>query len=270
MIDIGANLTNSVFTDDLEDVSNRSKREDVRHVVVTGTNIRESHNAIALAVKYEPYLSATVGVHPHDADAVEPGWLNTLEGLTSSPHVVAVGEMGLDFYRDYSTRDAQRRVFEAQLELAARVELPVFIHDRDTDGEVLALLRRYAPAKCVMHCFTGNSDELDGFIHEDFYIGVTGWICDERRGEELRRIVDRIPLNRLLVETDAPYLIPRTMSKELSTRRNEPAYLNAVITELARCRRCAESVIREASVENACRVFGIELPPRTNDAPRPA
>ena len=260
MIDIGANLTNSVFTDDMGDVLNRAKREGVQHVVVTGTNIRESVLAIGLAAEHATYLSATVGVHPHDADDVKPDWLDSLEGLTSSPHVVAVGEMGLDFYRNYSGRDAQRQVFEAQLDLAARVELPVFVHDRDTDGEVLAVLRRYAPTKCVVHCFTGNSDELDGFIEEDFYIGVTGWICDERRGEELRRIVDRIPIDRLLVETDAPYLLPPTMSKLIDTRRNEPAYLKFVTAELARCRRCPETVIRHASVENACRLFDIEVP----------
>lgn len=260
MIDIGANLTNSVFTDDLGEVLNRAKREGVQHIVVTGTNIQESQYAIALATKHGAYLSATVGIHPHNADGVKSDWLETLEELTSSPHVVAVGEMGLDFCRDYSGRDAQRQVFEAQLDLAARVELPVFVHDRDTDGEVLAVLRRYAPIKCVVHCFTGNSDELDGFIEEDFYIGVTGWICDERRGEGLRRLVDRIPIDRLLVETDAPYLLSRTMSKALGTRRNEPAYLKFVIAELARFRRCPESVIRDASVENACRFFEIELP----------
>jgi len=260
MIDIGANLTNSVFTDDLGEVLNRAKREGVQHIVVTGTNIQESQHAIALATKHGAYLSATVGIHPHDADHVKPDWLDTLEGLTSSPHVVAVGEMGLDFYRNYSERDAQRHVFEAQLDLAARIALPVFVHDRDTEGEVLAVLRRYAPTKCVVHCFTGNSDELDGFIAEDFYIGVTGWICDERRGEELRRLVDRIPIARLLVETDAPYLLSRTMSKVLGTRRNEPAYLKFIIAELARLRRCPESVIRDASVENACRFFDIELP----------
>ncbi|HIM34531.1 MAG TPA: hydrolase TatD [Pseudomonadales bacterium] len=260
MIDIGANLTNSVFTDDLGEVLNRAKREGVQHIVVTGTNIQESQHAIALATKHGAYLSATVGIHPHDADHVKPDWLDTLEGLTSSPHVVAVGEMGLDFYRNYSERDAQRQVFEAQLDLAARIALPVFVHDRDTEGEVLAVLRRYAPTKCVVHCFTGNSDELDGFMAEDFYIGVTGWICDERRGEELRRLVDRIPIARLLVETDAPYLLSRTMSKVLGTRRNEPAYLKFIIAELARLRRCPESVIRDASVENACRFFDIELP----------
>ena len=168
--------------------------------------------------------------------------------------------MGLDFYRNHSERDAQRQVFAAQVDLAARIALPVFVHDRDTDGEVLAVLRRYAPTKCVVHCFTWNSDELDGFIAEDFYIGVTGWICDERRGEGLRRLVDRIPIDRLLVETDAPYLLSRTMSKILGTRRNEPAYLKFIIAELARFRRCPESVIRDASVENACRFFDIELP----------
>ena len=146
------------------------------------------------------------------------------------------------------------------LDLAARIELPVFVHDRDTDGEVLAVLRRYGPTKCVVHCFTGNSDELDGFIEEDFYVGITGWICDERRGDGLRRLVDRIPIDRLLVETDAPYLLSRTMSKVLGTRRNEPAYLKFVIAELARFKRCPESVIRDASVENACRFFDIELP----------
>jgi len=260
VIDIGANLTNSVFTDDMDEVLKRAKRDGVQHVVVTGTNVRESLLAIDLAEKYASYLSVTVGVHPHDADDVGPGWLDTIEGLTSSPHVVAVGEMGLDFYRNYSGHDAQRGVFEAQLDLAARVGLPVFVHDRDTDGEVLKVLRKYTPTKCVVHCFTGNSEELDGFIEEGFYIGITGWICDERRGEGLRRIVDRIPIERLLVETDAPYLLPPTKAKLMGTRRNEPAFLNFVISELARCRRCPESLIREASVENACRFFDIELP----------
>ena len=259
MIDIGANLTNSAFAADLTDVLNRAKSEGVRHIVVTGTSVHESQRAIALATSHAPYLSATVGVHPHDADGVQPGWLDRLEGLTSSPCVVALGEMGLDYYRNYSKRDAQRQVFEAQLDLASRLELPVFVHDRNTKGEVLTLLRRYKPAKCVVHCFTGNSDELDGFIAQGFYIGITGWICDERRSDELRRIVDRIPLDRLLVETDAPYLLPRNLSKVVAKRRNEPQNLKFVIAEVARCRRCPEDVVREAAAENACRLFGIAL-----------
>ena len=153
------------------------------------------------------------------------------------PTFVAVGECGLDFFRDYSPRDAQRRAFAAQLELAAEVGKPVFLHQRDAHEEFVAML---APARAslaggVAHCFTGGPAELDAYLELDLYIGVTGWVCDERRGAALRAAVPRIPLDRLLVETDAPYLLPR----DLEPKPREPAQRAAVPRARARARRGA-------------------------------
>ena len=211
---------------------------------------------VAIADAHPATLRATAGVHPHDAANVADGWLESLEVLASRPAVVALGEMGLDFNRNYSPPAIQREVFAAQLELATRLEMPVFVHDRDSDGEVLELLLEHRrPQNCVVHCFTGSGELLDAYVAAGCYIGITGWICDERRGLELREVVHRIPEDRLLVETDAPYLMPRTIRPRPRTRRNEPANLAWVVAELASILNVPSAELARNTTANAKRLF---------------
>ena len=258
MIDIGVNLANSAFAADRAAVIERAKAAGVDAMIVTGTSIEESRSAVALA-NPAAGLYATAGVHPHEAGSVAEDWLQQLATLAEHPAVVAMGETGLDFYRDYSPRPAQRRVFRAQVELAVRTGKPLFVHDRDSGGETLAILNDYRGqlGKCVVHCFTGTGEDLAGYLAAGCSIGITGWICDERRGGELAVLVGDIPPDRLMIETDAPFLLPRTIRPRPPSRRNEPAFLPYVAARLAECRGEEAAAIRQLTHDNAERFFAL-------------
>jgi len=232
IVDIGANLTNRAFRGDLEEVLARARAAGVVDVIVTGTSVEASEAAASLAVRHG--LGATAGVHPHHAKDWNDDSHDRLAALLARPEVVAVGECGLDYNRMFSPREAQRRCFVAQLELAAATGKPLFLHERDAGPEFLALLREHRPRAAVVHCFTGDRAALEAYLALGLHIGITGWICDERRGVPLRELVGLIPPGRLMLETDAPYLLPRTLPVPPPDRRNEPAFLPAVLAEVAR------------------------------------
>ena len=258
MIDIGANLTNRAFASDQAEVLRRAEAAGVTAIVVTGTSVEESQAALALA-EGNVNLFATAGVHPHDAGTATPGWDRQIATLAEASKVVAIGETGLDFFRNYSPKEAQLAVFRRQVELAAEAEMPLFVHDRDSAGETGRMLRDYqgALAGCVIHCFTGTEHDLEGYLADGHHIGITGWICDERRGSELASLVRRIPRSRLMIETDAPYLLPRTMRPRPRSRRNEPAFLTWVAAQVAACRGEDVAEVAQYTAYNAARLFGL-------------
>ena len=258
LIDIGANLTDSSFNQDIESVLNRAKKNNIAHIIVTGTSVQETRTALDLVSKHPRYLSATAGIHPHAVDATDTTWFDDLKILAKNSAVVALGEMGLDYYRDYSNRSRQRDVFEQQLELANEIQLPVFIHDRDSGNDVLHSLRKYEPKSCVVHCFTGDANLLEAYLAEGYYIGITGWVCDERRGKELSLLIQRIPLNRLMIETESPYLIPRTIHPRPKNRRNEPAYLQYIAQKVAKCHNVPVEEVTNRTTENARQFFRLD------------
>ncbi len=250
LIDIGANLTHKAFAADLEHVIDRARNAGVVTIVVTGTSVAASREAAALASARAPTLYATAGVHPHDASSFSEHTVGELRALAAEPAVRALGECGLDYNRNFSPRAAQLHAFEAQLALAAELALPVFLHDREAQDDMLALLRRYRDriGGAVVHCFTGERAELHAYLDLDLHIGITGWICDERRGLHLRELVADIPADRLMLETDAPYLLPRSLKPAPANRRNEPAFLPAVLEAVAACTgRPADQVAGETT-----------------------
>ena len=175
--------------------------------------------------------------------------------------MVAIGECGLDFNRNFSTQENQNNAFESQLELAAEVELPVFLHQRDAHTEFLHIIAngRSELGKLVAHCFTGTVEEAGDCLELDMYIGVTGWICDERRGRDLQQAVKEIPLNRILLETDAPYLLPRDLAhKPVQSRRNEPCFLPHICEAVAGCMNVDVEELEMAALENARNFFGLD------------
>ena len=260
MIDIGANLTNRAFADDLDAVLERAWSSGVEHIVITGTDVASSERAVELCAHNPERLSCTVGVHPHDAATVADGWIDALERTSHADCVRAIGECGLDFNRNYSPHDVQRRVFDAQLEVAARLGLPVFVHDRDSGTAVGDRLARHRARlrDAIVHCFTGNAPTLERYLDLDCYVGITGWICDERRGTELASIVGRIPDDRLLLETDAPFLLPRTISPKPTTRRNEPGNLIWIARTVAEARGQTVGHVQDITTANARRVFALD------------
>ncbi|MBD7923258.1 MULTISPECIES: TatD family hydrolase [Xanthomonas] len=251
LIDIGANLTHDSFDRDRDAVLQRARDAGVAQLVVTGASREHSPLALQLAQQHPGFLYATAGVHPHHALEYTAECDAELRALHAHAEVVAVGECGLDYFRDLAPRPAQHRAFERQLQLAADTGKPLFLHQRDAHADFLALMRQFdgklGPA--VVHCFTGTREELFDYLDRDWHIGITGWLCDERRGAHLRELVKNIPASRLMIETDAPYLLPRTLKPLPKDRRNEPAFLAHIVEELARDR--GEDVATTAAATTA-------------------
>lgn len=259
LIDIGVNLTHKSFKPDLESILERSFDAGVEILILTGTNLRASQEAQKLAARYPGNLFSTAGIHPHNAKESNTETIPALRKLSKYPEVVAIGECGLDFDRDFSPRPVQERWFEAQLELAAELKLPLFLHERSAHVRFLEIMKAYrshVPVG-VVHCFTGNYDELKAYLDLDLHIGITGWICDERRGGSLKKLVKEIPLNRLMLETDAPFLTPRNMPKLVN--RNEPAFLPYVLRSVAQSYGKSEDEIAQATTQTAGAFFGLEI-----------
>ena len=258
MIDIGLNLTHDSFDHDRSEVIQRALESNVSHMLITGSDIAHSQHALKLAQQYPHQLRATAGVHPHHAKDMSDADIPTLRQLLSEPTVVAVGECGLDYFRNFSTNEQQEQAFRWQLQLAVETGKPVFLHERDAHEQFVSIVREYLPhiAGGVAHCFTGSVEQVKRYVDMGLYVGITGWICDERRGQSLRDAVREIPLDRLLIETDAPYLIPRDLRPKPKSHRNEPMYLSAVLQRIATCRGEPESLIAERTIENTQRLFG--------------
>ena len=235
LIDIGVNLSNKAFAQDRDQVVRRAVTAGVSSMILTGTSIQESEAVLKLAQKYPDYCYSTAGVHPHDAKTVKPEDINHLQALLKDGKVVAVGETGLDFNRDFSPRPVQVSVFESQIELAIDSGLPLFCHERDASDQFADIITSYRNqiSQLVVHCFTADKKALYQYLDLDVHIGITGWVCDERRGTHLHPLLNDIPANRLMVETDSPYLLPRTLDNKPKNRRNEPAFLPEVIKVIA-------------------------------------
>jgi TatD DNase family protein len=260
LIDIGVNLSNNRFKDDVEEVLKRAQKEGVGQLILTGTSIAETMAVIELCERFDQQfpnmLYATAGVHPHHANEYDNQALSSLDQLAEHNNIVAIGETGLDFNRNFSSEYDQISAFESQLELAAKKQLPLFMHERDAAKKQLEILREYRDhfTQGVIHCFTGDRYTLFNYLDLDLHIGITGWICDPKRGKELRDLVSNIPIDRLMIETDAPYLLPKNIPELGKIRRNEPAFLTWVIREIANSREeSVETLARETS--NTTREF---------------
>ena len=259
LVDIGINLCDKSFAADLDSVMSRADKAGVSRMVVTGTDVGQSKKAAILSAKHPGRLWSTAGVHPHHAKDCDDSTIDTLRALLSEPQVVAVGECGLDYNRNFSPPDVQRKWFDAQVQLACELQMPLFLHERDAladQREILSLYRDDFP-KAVIHCFTGELEALQAYIDLDLHIGITGWICDERRGLHLRDLVKMIPENRLMIETDGPYLLPRTIVPKPKSRRNEPANLPYVLETLAEALGCSPAELAERTSRTATEFFGL-------------
>ena len=261
LVDIGANLAHDSFDDDRAEMMERAADAGVGTMIVTGSSDGSNVRAAELASAHPGTLYSTAGVHPHHASDYTDESDALIRSLVQNDVVVAVGECGLDYFRNFSPRDAQLNAFRRQLEIAKDTGLPVFLHQRDAHDDFVEVLEPVLPdlSRAVAHCFTGEGESLREYLAMGLYIGITGWICDERRGKHLYDIVDIIPDDRLLIETDAPYLLPRTVRPRPKTRRNEPMYLREVVRVVAEARGQSEDHIARVTTENARSFFN--LPP---------
>lgn len=264
IIDIGVNLSNQRFSDDLEEILKRSQQANVSQLILTGTSETESEAVLKLcrqfSEQFPSMLYSTCGVHPHDAKHFSTDTPNRLKEIAANPEVVAIGETGLDFNRNFSEPKDQEKAFEAQLELAAELQLPVFMHERDAHLRQYEILKQYRDhlTNGVIHCFTGDKTALFNYLDLDLHIGITGWVCDERRGQELQKLLPSIPLTRLMLETDAPYLLPRTIKPKPKSSRNEPAYLPWVLQAITEQREETILEIAEETVQTTRGFFNFK------------
>lgn len=263
LIDIGVNLTHPSLAEQAEALLARAYAAGVCQLLLTGTSLEQSEQALELCRQLDENgqrLFSTAGIHPHDASSWNADSAKQLQALLREPQVRAVGECGLDFNRDFSPRPQQEKVLEEHLALAVDLQLPVFLHERDADQRLLEILRDYRdrlPA-AVVHCFTGEKRALFNYLDLDLHIGITGWICDERRGTHLHPLVREIPVGRLMLETDSPFLLPRSLRPKPKNGRNEPAFLTEVLREVALHRN--ESLETLAAHSTACARQFFSLP----------
>ncbi|MGP3593459.1 3'-5' ssDNA/RNA exonuclease TatD [Vagococcus sp. WN89Y] len=257
MFDIGVNLTSAQFAKDRDEVVIRAQEAGVSGMLLTGTNLHESQQAQQLAQRYR-HCWSTAGVHPHDSSGWTEDTAQALHRLAASERVVAIGECGLDFNRNFSTPAQQEAAFSAQLSLAAELAMPVFLHCRDAHARFLELLDPWLDKLpgAVLHCFTGSAQEAQECLARGISLGITGWVCDERRGLALRDVVPLIPAGQLFIETDAPYLLPRDLPKPVS-RRNEPAHLGHILATVAGLRGDDPAWLSTVTDGNVKRLFGV-------------
>ena len=235
LVDIGLNLMHSSFKKDRVEIIEEAKKVGVNQFIITGTTVESSQSAAQYASKYPQTLFSTSGVHPHDAKTCDDDTLSELEKIAENECVVAIGECGLDYNRNFSPQDVQREWFEKQVELAEKLNMPLFLHEREAHKDLYNILKKHDRIieKSVVHCFTGTKEEAQNYIDLGCYIGVTGWICDMKRGGDLQEAVSVIPPEKLMIETDAPFLIPKNFEKKPKKNRNEPKYLPHILNTIA-------------------------------------
>lgn len=260
MIDIGLNLTEEQFAGKELDVLRRAKEAGIEKMILTGSTVEGSMLSLEMAKKHPTILYATAGVHPHAAKSYTAESTATLKDLLQQPEIIAVGECGLDFDRNYSEPKDQYMAFEEQLQIAHDVDLPLFLHERAAHKEFLAVMKNHEALihKSVVHCFTGNQEQLKAYIDAGFYIGVTGWVCDPKRGVDLREALKYMPLERLMIETDAPYLLPKNLKPKPKSRTNEPMYLPHIGREIAQILGVEQELFFETVQKNTERFFNIK------------
>ncbi|XP_017768186.1 PREDICTED: 3'-5' ssDNA/RNA exonuclease TatD [Nicrophorus vespilloides] len=281
VIDVGANLTNKKYSRDLDSVIQRAKDSGVQKIMVTGTSVKCSKEALRLTRIYPGTLYSTAGIHPHDAKSYTDETWDELVEVAKNPECVAIGECGLDYNRNFSEPDEQRRVFEKQIELACELKKPLFVHEREAHDDLLEILGKFLDKlpPVLIHCFTGTTEHAMNYLDKGFYLGLTGYLCKDKSDTGVRKLLvdNLIPLDRLLVETDAPFMYPNTRASKLPVhvkdgltersmtflhryctfQRNEPCSLPAIVEMIAAFMNKKPEEVALATAFNALKLFGL-------------
>ncbi|RKS95946.1 TatD family hydrolase [Chryseobacterium defluvii] len=255
-IDIGINLTNKQFYNEQDEIINRALDNGVEQMILTGTSVRGSKESAEIAEDYPGILFSTAGIHPHDAKSFNDQRINELRKLLKYSHVVSIGECGLDFDRDFSPRPVQEKCYRAHLELAIEVNKPLFLHERAAFTRFNEITDEYLPSlpEAVVHCFTGTLEEAKIYLDKGFYLGFTGAISDEKRFKHLEDVIKYVPLGRMMIETDAPFMLPKNMPR-IQNRRNEPSFLPYVAQTIAHLKKISISEVADETTRVAGKFF---------------
>jgi len=258
LIDIGANLLDQKLLKNFNSIIDKSKKNNIKNIIITSSTIEDTTKAKELIDKEPGYLYTTVGFHPHNAKDYRDKYYSQMRELCALDYVKAIGECGLDYKRNYSTKNQQIHCFQSHLELATEINLPMFLHEREAHYDFINLLRQYINQieDVVVHCFTGNRDNLKNYLDMGCYIGITGWITDPKRGYHLHDIIKYIPSDRLMIETDSPYLLP--FSDCIKNKSyNEPCNLIFVLEEISKILQKDKEELSSQIYTNTCRFFNI-------------
>ena len=255
--DIACNFTSERFNKDLNEVINRAMTNKISKFGLICSRLGDLDKLLKIYNQYSKNMFFTIGVHPHHAGEINDEYLKKLKEIINKNQPHAIGETGLDFFRNLSTYEEQIYAFEEQIKIAIDTNKPLFLHQRDSHDDFIKILRKYSSDinKAVVHCFTGSQKQLDDYLELNCYIGVTGWICDEKRNIELRKTIKNIPLSKLMVETDCPYLIPKNLTNKPKNNRNEPNNLNHIVADIAVLINVDENILRKETFKNTKNFF---------------
>ena len=255
--DIACNFTSERFDKDLDEVINRAVANKITKFGLICSRMSDVNKLLKIYEQYSKNMFYTIGVHPHHANEINDDYLKKLKDEITSNNPHAIGETGLDFFRNLSSYEEQIYAFEEQIKIAIDTNKPLFLHQRDSHDDFIKILREYSSDinKAVVHCFTGTQEQLEDYLELDCYIGVTGWICDEKRNVELRKTIKNIPLEKLMIETDCPYLIPKNLPNKPKNNRNEPINLNHIVNEIAVLMEIDIDSLRKQTFKNTINYF---------------
>ena len=257
LFDIACNFSSNRYDNDLDEVIKNAKNNNVTKFLVVSASINDVDKVYSIYQKYRSDCFFTVGTHPHHANEINSESMKKMRILVKDLKPCSVGETGLDFFRNLSTLEEQIFAFEEQIKLSIEFNKPLFLHQRDAHDEFIKIIMKYKNDinRAVVHCFTGTQKQLDSYLNLGFYIGLTGWICDERRNVELRKSIKNIPLDRLMIETDSPYLIPRNLTIKPKNNRNEPSYLPHIARDIADIINIDSSKLIDITYKNSISFF---------------
>ena len=258
LIDIGSNLLDKQLLKNFNAIIDKSKKYNIKNIIITSSHINDTRKAKELIDKEPSYLYTTVGFHPHNAKDYQDKYYSQMKELCDLDYVKAIGECGLDYKRNYSSQDQQIYCFQRHLDLATEINLPMFLHEREAHYDFLNLVRQYINQieDIVVHCFTGNKESLKNYLDIGCYIGITGWITDPKRGYHLHDIIKYIPDDRLMIETDSPYLLP--FSDRITNKSyNEPCNLIYVAEEISRILKKDKEELYLQIYNNTCKFFNL-------------
>ena len=253
------NITHESFKNDLGEVLDSANNEGVEYFFCPASKEREIDDLIQLSESYKRNIFCSVGIHPHYASDLKPNTIENMEKYLSNQHVKAVGEIGLDYYRNFQSPEIQKKCFNAFLELASKHQYPLFLHHREAFDDFYPIIKDHIDQvpESIVHCFTGTKSELKKFLDLGLYIGVTGWICDPKRGADLRGIIKYIPIDRLLIETDAPYLVPKNMENKPRNNRNEPLFLKHIACNISELLNIDKALLADKTTKNFKKLFRV-------------
>ena len=251
------NITHDSFMNDLDETIQRAESHEVKYFFAPAARESEIENLLHHCKVYEGKIYCSIGIHPHYASELKPNTIANLKPHLKNKYVRSIGEVGLDYFRNFQSPEIQIKCFETFVELAIEENYPLFLHHREAFNDFYPILKNsiHKLPHSIVHCFTGNKNELKKFLDLGLFIGITGWVCDPKRGQELREIIKYIPIDRMVLVTDAPYLLPKDIESKPKNNRNEPMFLEHILSVVSTIIKADKKIVAHQTTNNFKRLF---------------